>query len=236
MSKSFVIYESWATMLYNLPDEQAAKLTKCICAYHLGAEYDTGDETVDAIFSMIRPQLEKDGEKYRAKAERMASVNESKRNRDDIVTKSTRNRDDFVGVSVSVSDSDSVSKERINKRERPADIQAVVDDYNATCRSLPRAKTMSEARIRAIRARLRKYTREDIHKAFELAEQSDFLTGRSGKWGGANIDWLMKEANIAKVLDGNYKNDTNKPRASPANNILHDPRNDELMTKLFGDL
>lgn len=44
---------------------------------------------------------------------------------------------------------------------------------------------------------------------FMLVARSDFLSGRSGKWGGADIGWLMKATNFNKVLEGNYDNREN---------------------------
>lgn len=44
---------------------------------------------------------------------------------------------------------------------------------------------------------------------FMLVARSDFLSGRSGKWGGADIGWLMKATNFNKVLEGNYDNKEN---------------------------
>ena len=41
---------------------------------------------------------------------------------------------------------------------------------------------------------------------FSHVAKSDFLTGRSGKWGGCDIGWLMKSANFNKVVAGNYDN------------------------------
>lgn len=42
---------------------------------------------------------------------------------------------------------------------------------------------------------------------FEHAAQSDFLTGRNGKWRGCDLAWLMKAENFAKVVQGNYVNE-----------------------------
>ena len=78
--------------------------------------------------------------------------------------------------------------------------------YNSICKSLPEVTRLSEKRKQAIRSRLKTYSVDDLKKAFRLAEESDFISGRSGKWTGANFDWLMKEANLIKVLEGNYKN------------------------------
>jgi hypothetical protein len=65
---------------------------------------------------------------------------------------------------------------------------------------------LSEARKKAIKARLNKYSLEDIQRVFDLAEASDFLKGNNARNWSATFDWLMKDTNIAKVLDGNYNN------------------------------
>lgn len=85
------------------------------------------------------------------------------------------------------------------------DYNAIIDCYNNTCVSLPKVKALSDSRKRAIRARLDAYSLDDIKTVFEKAEQSDFLSGRSGKW-AATFDWLIKDSNFAKVIDGNYDN------------------------------
>lgn len=80
----------------------------------------------------------------------------------------------------------------------------VVDLYNSICKSYPTVKAVSEARKKAIKARLRVYTIDDFRKVFEMAETSTFLKGGNGRNWTANFDWLIKDANFAKVLDGNY--------------------------------
>ena len=90
--------------------------------------------------------------------------------------------------------------------------QQVVDMYNEICISLPRVKTLSDARKKAIKARLNKYSLSDIQQAFINAEESDFLKGSNNRNWTADFDWLMKDANIAKVLDDNYKNRGGNPQ------------------------
>lgn len=41
---------------------------------------------------------------------------------------------------------------------------------------------------------------------FGHVAKSDFLTGRSGRWANCDLGWLMKAANFAKVVQGNYDN------------------------------
>ena len=94
------------------------------------------------------------------------------------------------------------------KPER-TDYQGVLDAYHECCPSFPAVIKLTETRKRAIKARLKDYGLEEIKRAFSLAGQSDFLKGSSG-W-QASFDWLMKPANMTKVLEGNYTN-----RSSPA--------------------
>ena len=100
-------------------------------------------------------------------------------------------------------------REREEKRESRVDYELIARMYNDTCVSFPRVTTLSDARKKAIKARLNKYTIEDLQRAFELAEASDFLKGNNGRNWSANFDWIIKDTNIAKILDGNYNNKAN---------------------------
>ena len=88
--------------------------------------------------------------------------------------------------------------------------QKIVDMYNDTCVSFPRVTTLSEARKKAIKARLRAYSVDDFQRLFTMAEQSSFLKGGNGRDWSATFDWLIKDSNMAKVLDGNYNNKDEK--------------------------
>ena len=100
-------------------------------------------------------------------------------------------------------------KERDKDKEKERemiDYNGIRDAYNTTCVSLPSIKSLSEARKKAIRARLNSYSVDDILTAFRKAEASDFLKGKNDRNWQANFDWIIKDANIAKILDGNYDN------------------------------
>lgn len=99
-----------------------------------------------------------------------------------------------------------IEKRKAEDRAGETDYQQVVDTYNATCVSLPRAVQLSDARKKAIKARLRTYTIADLQRAFELTEESNFLRGANDRNWAANFDWIMKDRNLAKILDGNYAN------------------------------
>lgn len=47
---------------------------------------------------------------------------------------------------------------------------------------------------------------EWFERFFGYVAESDFLTGRSGKWSSCDLGWLMKAENFTKVIQGNYEN------------------------------
>lgn len=84
-------------------------------------------------------------------------------------------------------------------------ITTIRELYNSVCGSYPRLVKMSEARRKAVRARLRAgYTVDDFQRLFEMAEASSFLKGKNNRNWSATFDWLVADSNMAKVLDGNY--------------------------------
>lgn len=103
---------------------------------------------------------------------------------------------------------DSIGKDRLGKDRLGKDIidyQQIADMYNDTCVSFPRLTKLSDARKKAIKARLKTYSVEDFQRLFEMAEGSNFLKGGNDRNWSANFDWLLKDSNMAKVLDGNYQ-------------------------------
>ena len=80
----------------------------------------------------------------------------------------------------------------------------VINEYKKICVSLPQTIELSPLLKSKIEIIKNKYLVEQIKEVFEKAEASDFLKGSKGF--KANFDWLMKDCNFAKVLDGNYDN------------------------------
>ena len=113
------------------------------------------------------------------------------------------------------SKSKSIEKEKeleIEKDTSSVNYISIIDLYHEKCPSLPTVRKVSDARKKQIRARLRKYSIEEITEAFERAEASDFLKGDNKNNWTADFDWIMNDANLAKILDGKYEN-----KAKPAN-------------------
>ena len=95
--------------------------------------------------------------------------------------------------------------EKEEEREK-INYQQIADMFHSICPSFPSVKSLSDARKKAIKARLNTYSIEDFEELFKKAEASTFLKGGNNRNWTANFDWLIKDANMAKVLDGNYDN------------------------------
>ena len=123
----------------------------------------------------------------------------------------------------------------IKKREKETNIcQQVVDLFHSICISYPSVRTLSDARKKAINARLKIYSLEDFRMLFEKAEASDFLKGSNDRNWTATFDWLIKDANMAKVIDGNYDNRPRQGQSKKNKFMNFDQRedNDDLYTRL----
>ena len=107
---------------------------------------------------------------------------------------------------VAVSEEDKEKEEEKEEERKIIDYQQIVDRFNALCPSFPSVKSLSDARKKAIKARFKTYSVDDFEALFKKAESSAFLKGGNDRNWTANFDWLIEDANMAKVLDGNYDN------------------------------
>lgn len=129
---------------------------------------------------------------------------------------------------------DSLELEQGKVRER-IDYEQIKDLYNETCVSFPRLTVLSDNRKKAIKARLHTYSVEQFKQMFEMAEQSSFLKGANNRNWSANFDWLIKDANFAKVLEGNYSDNTPNEaqhgyqKQQPSGNVFLDLANERGM-------
>jgi len=120
--------------------------------------------------------------------------------------------------------SDSTDESDTQMQKKNISYRQIMDDYNMTCIDLPKIQTISEERRRKIRTLMNgmdkdkiladKTVYERLHAIFHHAHDSDFLSGRTGRWNGCSFDWLIDKKNALKVLEGTYVNreEPNKPR------------------------
>jgi len=86
--------------------------------------------------------------------------------------------------------------------------QEIVNRYAINLPFLPQVTKLTEARKRALKSRWLKDGYQDLefwNNFFFHVSESDFLTGKTTKW-QCDFDWLIKEQNFLKVIEGKYLN------------------------------
>jgi hypothetical protein len=109
-----------------------------------------------------------------------------------------------TNVSQAEEDKEEEREKELDNKKESISCQQIVDLYHSICISFPKVRSLSDARRKAIKARLNTYTLEDFQTVFENAEASSFLKGSNDRNWTATFDWLIKDSNMAKVLEGNY--------------------------------
>ena len=65
IKSTFLMYESWGTLIDNLPNEMAGELQKMINAYAFkGVAIESSNPAITAIFEMIKKKIDEDSEAY----------------------------------------------------------------------------------------------------------------------------------------------------------------------------
>lgn len=167
-------------------------------------------EIVEGIITIPNWNKHQTLDAYERKKERDRLYQEERRAKQRALIEKSSDKSSERTSDVAVSDIDKEEDKDIDKerdiRGNRVDYQQIADMYNATCVSFPRLTRLSEKRKRAIKARLRKYSIDDIQRVFEIAEESDFLKGENNRNWSADFDWMMNDTNMAKILDGKYAN------------------------------
>lgn len=240
MADSFVFYRSFYEAIKDESDDVIASCVKALCTYALDEEEPELDASTRIFFRLVKAQIDannrkrESGRKGGAKSkhdEASESKHEASESNDEANTSNTEaseskheaNVNANANVNVNANEKGKESKEKSAAvaadplRPSNTDYQTIVDAYNRTCVSFPSVKFLSDSRKKAIHARLNTYSLGDFQTMFEKAEKSDFLKGANDRNWSANFDWMIKDANFAKILDGNYDNGTarSSPRGQP---------------------
>jgi len=84
------------------------------------------------------------------------------------------------------------------------EIKDIIKSYNKICISLspyPKIKKDDKKNITHLLS-----NGIDYIDLFQRIEQSDFLSGRNGKWRHCTFSWIIQPDNIKKILNGSYGN------------------------------
>lgn len=102
---------------------------------------------------------------------------------------------------------DDIEVKDVIKNEADKKISEIVENFHLICINLSILEKITEARKKAIRARLKEYSFEKIVDVFYKVAESDYLSGRkpNSTW-KATFDWIFVPDNFIKILEDNYKN------------------------------
>lgn len=133
----------------------------------------------------------------------------TKQNKNKNKNKNISSNEDIVETSEKTSEVPDRKSERLSYDE-------IMKDFHATCPDLPGIRALNDARKTKIRSLVKELDKlkifpgvepeKKLHVIFQAAQNSDFLSGRSGKWNGCSFDWLINKTNALKVLEGQYQN------------------------------
>ena len=130
--------------------------------------------------------------------------------------------------------------ESLSNEKQKIPYQQIVDKYNEICASLPKVQKLTDKRKKFIRVLYNSnFINKDIeriYQIFELAEKSDFLSGRNGKWLACNFDWLIKSDNPVKILEGTYANRAKpqpKQKKKPVSGFINYEQTDGKQYEIF---
>lgn len=165
-------------------------------------------EIIDGVITIPNWNKHQTLDAYEKKKERDRLYQQERRNSQKSLISGTlqKSSDSKTTQSSYVVVSDKEEKEKdidIEEKER-TNCKQIVDLFHSICVSYPSVKTLSEARRKAIKVRLKAYSLDDFKILFEKAEASSFLKGSNARNWSATFDWLIKDSNMAKVIDGNY--------------------------------
>lgn len=214
----FQVYFSYEEPLKSLTYEQIGRLFMAMFQYEKTKEKPELDPVSDMAFCFIRSQMERDQQAYEEKCKR-SRQNGMKGGRPRKSEKSRgflENQPVFLETQKSQGEGEGEGKgegkeyikkdisNEISQKDR-LPYKEITDLYNQICTELPSCVKLSESRKKAIRARLSSgYTVEDFKTLFQKTKESSFLTGGNNRNWIAGFDWLIKDGNMAKVLEGTY--------------------------------
>jgi len=167
-------------------------------------------------------------------------TNNTPANKRTTYTKEEYNTSDTIVSSYSIQEEKKIKKEEdvdTSSEKVRIDSASLIKLWNSTMtRSVPKLKTLSEARMKKVRLRLAEMgerAMDTLAECLRKINASDFCNGENNHQWVATFDWLFSnDTNWTKVLEGNYDNKQPQSRIEQyADTTL---RFHELLNELYG--
>lgn len=99
-------------------------------------------------------------------------------------------------------------------KNEPVDYIGLQSYFNETFEGkLPMVANMTEARRKAVKARIAEYDKNTVCLVLQKVAASPFLLGCNDRNWKCDFDWIFKSANFTKILEGNYDEKRNSNTA-----------------------
>jgi hypothetical protein len=219
---SFIVYRSFWEAMKKLPDKERLEIHDAIYMYHFEGNELQLSTFVDAIFSILKSQFDRDTAKYETIIERNR-INGSKGGRP---AKNPENPVGYLGnpekpkETLYEDDTDTVDETETEKgvEEKPEivfplpeikesdkiDFKKLVEVYHSFCPKMPKVEKITEARKKAIRARIKEHGKVKVMEALKMAGDSKFLNGDNERNWTADLDFVFTASKFVKILEGAY--------------------------------
>lgn len=224
MKKLGLFVERVQAVLKNLNNEQSGMLFRRLISYAEGVDNPCSDVIVEAMFSVLKLDVDQDKERYEAVVQRNRH-NGSKGGRPRKNQENPKNPNGFLKTQenpknpiTSTSTSTSNIKETINSfSSTSVDATAKVDvdfvelvnywNEKMNGKVISKLQKLTQKRKAAVLAREKEYGKEAIKVAIDKTAESTFLNGGGSTGFIASFDWVFTHPNnFVKVIEGNYDN------------------------------
>lgn len=232
--ESIVFYKSFFDAIDSLPEEEQAACYRAVIKYGLTGEEPPKGTLGYTMWLAFRKQIdvnqkrfENSKKKKKTNSNQSATKTEPNVNQTDTKHGTNVNVNENVNVNANVNENvnenvvsgetdiaDSTDVESVSagaptlQRGQRVPYQEIVNEYRRVCTDMPAVRTpLSDNRKKKIRSRLKTFTLDEVFVAFQRAQDSDFLSGRNGKWTACDFDWFFtSDEKITHVLEGRYDN------------------------------
>lgn len=219
---SFILYCSQIDALSELNDAQLGRLIRYLVQFlQKGSQPSKRESNALLVaFNMLKLQIHIDLDKWESKKEAKrlwASKQRAKNNVDNNVNVNG-NENANANANANVDENviykmDSFSflseQEQQQEEKRRKIFQSLKDWWNnaieKTGSNVPKVQRMSQQRYEAYAHIARKYTHEEIAKVLKKVCESDYMNGRTRENRLATFDFVFREDNFLKILEGAYR-------------------------------
>lgn len=209
MRESFIFYKSFYEAIKDLPRDVQGEIYTAIMEYSLyGKETEQLKPIARSIFTLIKPQIDKNNSRYENGKKGGRPPSEQKPNNNQSETKQEPNVNDNVNVNDNNSSTDVLLSKTYQPHVDNINYTELVNWFNKTTNGVFGVLRipLSEKRKGMIRSRIREHGKDVFCEAIKIAYKSDFLKGSGGRDFKASFDWIIKPTNFEKIISGNYDN------------------------------